>query len=100
MDREILKKSAVVLRKGAQVRYAFIARQRAHYPLNVLCRVLSVSVSGFHAFLHRSSRTPDAEEARLREDLRTIHKQSSGPNGLPRMVHAIHCSRATVRPVL
>ena len=80
------------------MRYAFIARQRAHYPLNVLCRVLSVSVSGFHAFVHRSSRTPDAEEARLREDLRTIHKQSRETYGRPRMVHALRARGHVIGP--
>lgn len=45
------------------MRYAFVARERTCYPLRLLCRVLNVSVSGFHDHVHRqhSSRAdPDA----------------------------------------
>lgn len=47
MEREILKSDGV-LRQGVQVRYAFVAHEQTRYPLRILCRVLAVSVSGFH----------------------------------------------------
>ncbi len=64
------------------MRYAFVARERAHYPLRLLCRVLSASVSGFHDWLHRQSR-PDPEAA-LRVELRLLHAGSHGTYGRPR----------------
>jgi transposase InsO family protein len=76
------------------VRYAFVAQQRAHYPLRLLCRVLAVSASGFHGYLHRHKR-PDTE-AGLRAELRAVHAASRGTYGRPRMVRAL---RARAHPV-
>lgn len=69
------------------MRYAFIARERTRYPVRLLCRLLAVSVSGFHDSVHRQDR-PDPEAA-LRADLRTIHAGSRGTYGRPRMVQAL-----------
>lgn len=49
------------------MRYAVVARERVRYPLRLLCRLRIVSISGFHAWLHRQGR-PDLEAA-LRADL-------------------------------
>ena len=69
------------------MRYAFVARERARYPLRLLCRVLSASVSGFHDWLHRQGR-PDPEAA-LRVELRSLHTGSRGTYGRPRLVQAL-----------
>lgn len=69
------------------MRYAFVARERTRFPVRTLCRVLSVSVSGFHDYLHRQER-PDPE-ATLRADLHTIHAGSRRTYGRPRMVKAL-----------
>lgn len=75
------------------MRYAFVARERTRYPVRLLCRVLAVSVSGFHDYLHRQGR-PDPDAA-LRADLHTIHAGSRGTYGRPRMVQALRaCSHA------
>nr|WP_150132175.1 IS3 family transposase [Dokdonella koreensis] len=69
------------------MRYAFVARERARYPLRLLCRVLSASVSGYHDWLHRQGR-PDPEAA-LRVELRSLHTDSRGTYGRPRLVQAL-----------
>lgn len=75
------------------MRYAFVARERTCYPVRVLCRVLSVSVSGFHDYLHRQDR-PDPDAA-LRADLHTVHAGSRRTYGRPRMVKALRaCAHA------
>jgi hypothetical protein len=75
------------------VRYAFVARERTRYPLRLLCRVLAVSVSGFHDWRHRQGR-PDPQAA-LRAELRTIHAASRCTYGRPRLVRALRaCARA------
>jgi putative transposase len=53
------------------------------------CRVLDVSVAGFHAFQVRQAKLPDDPEAGLREDLRTVHRQSRGSYGRPRLLRAM-----------
>lgn len=78
------------------MRYAFVASHRTHYPTRVLCRVLGVSVSGFHDYLHRqSARTGDAD-AILRTELRAIHVASNRNYGRHRLVRAL---RARNHPV-
>lgn len=69
------------------MRYAFVARERTCYPLRLLCRLLAVSVSGFHDWLCRKDR-PDPQAA-LRADLRKLHAGSRGTYGRPRMVQAL-----------
>ena len=65
------------------MRYAFIAKQRTHYPLRTLCRVMEVSVSGFHAHTLRQQR-PDGDAA-VRARLRQAHVQSRGTYGRERL---------------
>ncbi|MCB1640931.1 MAG: transposase, partial [Xanthomonadales bacterium] len=79
-----------------QVRYAFVARERTRYPVRMLCRLLAVSVSGFHGSLHRQRR-PDPDLA-VRADLRSIHASSRGTYGRPRLVHALRARAHAVGP--
>ena len=43
-----LEKSNGLLRQGERVRFAFIATEKACYPVALKCRVLQVSRSGFY----------------------------------------------------
>ena len=71
------------------MRYAFVARERAHYPLDLLCRLLGVARSGFYDFERRqANRRPDAD-ATSRQDLRACHKASRGAYGRPRLVREL-----------
>lgn len=76
------------------MRYAFVVRERTCFPVRVLCRVLSVSVSGFHDYLHRQDR-PDPD-ATLRADLHTIHAGSRRTYGRPRLVNALRAGAHAV----
>ena len=95
MEREILKSGGVLCQR-VQVRYAFVASQRTHYPTRLLCRVLGVSVSGFHDYLRRQcAQTCDVDSA-LRTELRAIHVISKRSYGRRRLVRAL---RAGNHPV-
>jgi hypothetical protein len=78
------------------VRYAFVARERTHYPTRILCRLLVVSVSGFYAYLRRPDQ-PDRDAA-LRTELRAIHADSRATYGRPRMVWALRACAHKVGP--
>ncbi|MDH2311247.1 IS3 family transposase [Methylobacterium brachiatum] len=61
-ERDILKKGRRLLCEGSDMKFAFIAKHRAVWPVAWMCSALSVSRSGFHAWL---TRTPSQ---RARED--------------------------------
>ena len=69
------------------MKYAFVARHRRVWPITVQCRVLEVSVSGYHAHLVRQARPvrPGClSDAALVVHIRTIHAQTRRSYGWPR----------------
>jgi putative transposase len=84
------------------VKYAFVARERAQYPLGVLCRLLGVARSGFHDYQRRQSQPGPDRDAAVRCDLRACHARSRGLYGRPRLMkdlrelgHAVGPKRVT-----
>jgi transposase InsO family protein len=70
------------------VKYAFIARHRRVWPITVQCRVLEVSVSGYHGHLVRRSSTRPCRhlsDAALLVHIRAIHARTRGGYGWPRI---------------
>ena len=67
--------------------FRFIAAKRAEHSIQIMCRVLEVSRSGFHAW---ASREPSARaicDDALSERIAEIHAESGKTYGSPR-VHA------------
>ena len=70
------------------MKYAFVARHRQVWPITVQCRVLQVSVSGYHAHLARQAMpTPCGclSDAALVVHIKAIHAQTRGGYGRPRI---------------
>ena len=64
-----------------------MVQMRPEYPLGVLCRVLGVSASGFHASQSRGPSRRAQQEARLEIEIRAAHqrtRQTYGPERLQR----------------
>ncbi len=57
------------------------------YPVATMCRLLEVSASGYYAWLKRGPSKRAREDAWLLERIETIHEESRGTYGAPR-VHA------------
>ena len=57
-EREILKKAAAFFAQegGARLIFRFIAAKRAEHSISIMCRVLEVSRSGYHAWTRRPRR--------------------------------------------
>ena len=72
------------------MRYAFIAAEKAEYPVTVLCRVLRVTRSGFYVWMKRgaSARAKRLEEARLW--IRRAFASSRETYGSPRLTKELH----------
>jgi putative transposase len=67
--------------------FRFIAAEKAHHPISVMCRMLEVSASGFHAWQRRPPSDRQLSDAWLLEKIRRIHAENRRVYGAPR-VHA------------
>ena len=72
------------------MKFAFIAAEKAKYPVGVLCAVLGVSRSGFYA--SRARRTParKVHDVDLRAKIEESHRRSGGRYGSPRILRDLH----------
>ena len=76
--------------------------EKANHSVNMLCRVLKVSKSGYYAWRGREPSRRERADAELRREIVDIHSASRETYGAPR-VHAelrsgrgVHCSRKRV----
>jgi len=80
------------------VKYAWIDSQRTHFPIELQCRVLQVSRSGFFAWRARQAVGRTDPDAPMREQLRQLHQQSRRLYGRRRLVHALRARGHRVNP--
>ena len=69
------------------MRFAFIATEKAHYPVALLCQVLQVSRSGFYAWRRRPAAQRTRQNQLLGLEIAAIFAESRHRYGSPR-VHA------------
>jgi putative transposase len=67
--------------------FRFIAAQRANHSISLMCRLLGVSRSGFHAWSGRAPCERALRDAALTSQIRAIHAGARGVYGV-RRVHA------------
>ena len=67
------------------MRFAFIDAHRAQWPVHVMCRVLAVSRSGYHAWRGRPESPRRARRRQLLARVRAAHANSRGIYGSPRV---------------
>ncbi len=68
------------------MKYAFmLAELMAAYPLSVVCRVLGVTQSRFHAWRGRAPSRRAQERDRLSTEIRTVFDDHRGRYGAPRI---------------
>ena len=82
------------------MKYAFIQRNRQVWPISVECRVLLVSVSGYHehfARRHILQRRHLSDEAVL-VHIRAVFAENRGAYGWPRTARSGHLRRQTAGP--
>ena len=83
---------------SSAMKYQFMAEYRQEYPITTMCRVLSVSVSGYYAWCKRAPSQHSREDALLAEEVKRAFKNNRCVYGSPR-VHAelraqgLHCAR-------
>jgi len=65
--------------------FEFIAAKKAEHSIQIMCRVLEVSRSGFHAWQGRPVSPRALKDARLTARIRVLHKLRRGVYGSPRI---------------
>ena len=69
------------------MRFRFIEDRRADYPVSIMCDVLGVSPAGYYAWRARPESRRSAANRELVDDIRRVHRATSGRYGSPR-IHA------------
>ena len=69
------------------MRFRFIEDRRADYPVTIMCDVLGVSSAGDHAWRSRPESRRSAANRELVDDIKRVHRDTSGRYGSPR-IHA------------
>lgn len=67
------------------MKYACIDRHRGEFPVRLMCRVLSVCVSGFYAWRKRPPSERAQQDQRLLLSVRVAHERSGQTYGAPRV---------------
>jgi transposase InsO family protein len=67
------------------VKFAFIAARKVAFPVDTMCKVLSVSRSGYYAWSKRPASTVKTADVRLVAEIAGAHKRSRGTYGSPRV---------------
>lgn len=67
------------------MKYAWVEKQRGHYPLDAMCNALSVSMSGFFSW-HRGGKTSKRlTDTQLLTLIKALHAEIKGAYGWPRI---------------
>jgi putative transposase len=80
-----LKKGGSLLRERAAVKFRFIATEKAHHSLSLLCRCMRVTRSGFHAWQTRPESAHATRDRQLKVLVRASFGASNGRYGSPRI---------------
>jgi putative transposase len=67
------------------MRFRFIEDRRADYPVTILCDVLGVSPAGYYAWRSRPESRRSAANRHLIDDIKRVHRDTSGRYGSPRI---------------
>lgn len=67
------------------MRFRFIDAEKANYPIILMCKCLSVSRSGYYAWLRRAPSARSREDEQLKPKIVASHKASRGTYGSPRI---------------
>jgi transposase InsO family protein len=71
------------------VRFAFIAAEKARYPIRTLCRCLQLTPSGYYAWRRRGPSRRSHQDLELIRQLRVIHAINRRVYGRPRLHRAL-----------
>lgn len=65
--------------------YRFVRDHQRRFPVSAMCQVLGISRSGYYAWTTRPLSARKRDDHRLRKRIKTIHRDSRGTYGSPRI---------------
>ena len=71
------------------MRFRFIEAEKAHYEIQMMCRVLKVSRSGYYAWRKRGASDREAEEQRIVKRIRQLQGTRKSSYGSPRITEEL-----------
>jgi putative transposase len=80
------------------MKFSFIATEKAHYPVSVLCRCLGVTRSGFYAWTRRPPSQRRLQDRALLQRLRIVHAIHRRTYGRPRLHRALREEGVRIGP--
>src|SRR5206468_1064934 len=86
-------------------KYAFVDGHREEFPVELMCRVLGISKSGYFAWTTRDHSPRESRRNELVVKIEKIHKGSRNTYGSPRVFRILKgmgesCSKATVERLM
>lgn len=87
-------------------KFRLIEAEKANHPISLMCEILGVSRSGYHAWSRRAPSDRQLADAWLLERVREIHQRNRGVYGAPRvhaelrLAHRIRVSRKRVERLM
>ncbi len=69
------------------MRFAFIAAEKADFPIDMMCRDLHVSTSGFYAWIRRGQSHHSIVDEELERRISAVHAARRARYGSPRVMH-------------
>ena len=105
MERDILRKAGLVLFSKTQVKFEFIREHIECYPVENICKILSVSKSGYYYWNDRKPSKRALHNLVLLEQIKIIHYRNKERYGSPRIarelkVSGFHASEKLVRKLM
>lgn len=80
------------------MKFAFIRDHLAKYPLEICCRVLEVSRSGYYAWLSRPASARATRRQQIVQQVKEVYQQSKGRYGSPRVSKELLATGQMVNP--
>lgn len=78
------------------MKFRFVRHHRKRWPVEVMCRVLKVSRSGYYAWIKRKPSARSQRQEKLLEKIRIVHQENRELYGSPRVHRALLIDGQTV----
>lgn len=92
MEKDILKKAASILSSEIQVKFQFIKLHKDYYSFENICKILSVSKSGYYYWNDRKPSRRTLHNLALIEEIKIIHHRNKKRYGSQRIARELEAS--------